>query len=152
MSAEGTTQGCPMAMPAYGIGILPLLLLIKEDDPILKHVAYADDIGGGSRLKNLRDWWNRVVMFGPYLGYYPKPSKSWLVVKAEKEEEARVIFEGTGIQITTEGRSWRLRRNPRRRRRVREISSERMGSAIRRVIKDWPIRTAGSIRCVHGRV
>ena len=64
-SAEGTTQGCPMTMPAFGIGILPLLLLIKHDDPILKHVGYADDKGGGSRLKNLRDWWDRVVLFGP---------------------------------------------------------------------------------------
>ena len=40
------------------------------------------------------------------LGYYPKASKSWLVVKAEKEEEAREIFADTGIQITTEGRKY----------------------------------------------
>ena len=40
------------------------------------------------------------------LGYYPKPSKSWLVVKPEKEEEARQIFADTGIQITTEGRKY----------------------------------------------
>ena len=31
MSAEGTTQGCPAAMDAYGIGILPLLNIIKPD-------------------------------------------------------------------------------------------------------------------------
>ena len=106
LSAEGTTQGCPMAMPSYGIGILPLLLLIKENDEMLKLLAYADDIGGGSRLENLRRWWDRVVHYGPMLGYYPKPSKSWLVVKPEKEDEARRIFEGTGIQITTEGRKY----------------------------------------------
>ena len=106
LSAEGTTQGCPMAMPSYGIGILPLLLLIKDNDELLKHVAYADDIGGGSRLANLRRWWDRVVMYGPMLGYYPKPSKSWLVVKPEKEDEARRVFADTGINITTEGRKY----------------------------------------------
>ena len=57
-SAEGTTQGDPTAMPAYGIGILPLLNLIKPDiEPEkMKHVAYADDLGGGSKLEKLRNW------------------------------------------------------------------------------------------------
>ena len=44
-SAEGTTQGDPCAMPAYGIGIMPFLACIK---PInlenVKQLAYADDI------------------------------------------------------------------------------------------------------------
>lgn len=64
-SVEGTTQGDPLAMPAYGIGIIPLLLAIKpedETDPVkMKHVAYADDLGGGSKLRKIRDWWDRVV-------------------------------------------------------------------------------------------
>ena len=41
-----------MAMAAYGVSILPLLILIKSDDEVLKHLAYADDVGGGSRLGN----------------------------------------------------------------------------------------------------
>ena len=45
-SAEGTTQGDPTAMPGYGIGILPLLDLTKDGDPLMKHAAYADDLGG----------------------------------------------------------------------------------------------------------
>ena len=53
LSAEGTTQGDPLAMPGYGIGIMPLLSLLKSETPEVKHVAYADDIGGGSRLENV---------------------------------------------------------------------------------------------------
>ena len=72
----------------------------------MKQVAYADDIGGGSRLENLREWWDKIVEFGPYLGYFPKACKSWLVVKEEKFEEAERIFEGTGVKLTKEGRKY----------------------------------------------
>jgi hypothetical protein len=106
-SEEGTTQGDPTAMPAYGIGILPFLSLIKPNTAIgMKHLAYADDLGGGSKLPTLREWWDRVVENGPNYGYFPKASKSWLVVKSEKLEEAKELFRDTGVQITVEGRKY----------------------------------------------
>ena len=106
-SSEGTTQGDPTAMPAYGIGIMPFLSKIKPNDlAAVKHVAYADDIGGGSKLAEIRAWWNKIVEEGPKFGYFPKASKSWLVVKQEKEEEAKIIFGDTGVNITTEGRKY----------------------------------------------
>ena len=78
----------------------------EPPEPEVKHVAYADDIGGGSSLGNLRQWWNKMVEFGPYLGYFPKACKSWLVVKPGKLEEAKLIFAGSGVQITPEGRKY----------------------------------------------
>ena len=107
-SSEGTTQGDPVAMPSYGVGILPLLAIIKpEFEPEkMKHVAYADDLGGGSRLEKLRDWWDRCVEHGPAMGYHPKASKSWLVVKEDLLEKATELFNGTGVKITTEGRKY----------------------------------------------
>jgi hypothetical protein len=58
LSSEGTTQGDPFAMPAYAIGIVSLLPLLKK--PIspeeineqcnIKHAAYADDLGGAEKL------------------------------------------------------------------------------------------------------
>ena len=82
MSAEGTTQGDPTAMPAYGIGIMPFLAMIRPSQEVgeVKQVAYADDIGGGATLGILREWWNNIVAHGPSFGYFPKASKSWLVV------------------------------------------------------------------------
>ena len=69
-------------------------------------MAYADDIGGGSKLGNVRQWWDKIVQFGPYLGYFPKATKSWLVVKPEKLAEATTMFAGTNVNITTEGRKY----------------------------------------------
>ena len=68
--------------------------------------SYADDLGGGSKLEKLRDWWNKCVLHGPAMGYHPKPSKSWLVVKEEMFDKATELFNDTGVQITIEGREY----------------------------------------------
>ena len=110
-SEEGTTQGDPLAMPTYAIGITPLLAAIKDDakedfEHQTKHVAYADDIAGIGKLKKLRKWWDDIVQNGPLLGYHPKASKSWLVVKDDQYETAAAIFKGSGVNITSEGRKY----------------------------------------------
>ena len=118
-SAEGTTQGDTMAMPMYAIGITPLLKLLKKPpDPHnadanqseyennTKHAAFADDLGGAGKLVEVRQWWDNVRHYGPMLGYYPNPSKSWLVVKDEEYNSATEIFQGTGVNITTSGRKY----------------------------------------------
>ena len=63
-------------MQAYGIGILPFFAIInptKEES--MKQLAYADDLGGGSKLPILLRWWNRVVENGPKFGDFPKRNK-----------------------------------------------------------------------------
>ena len=53
-----------------------------------------------------KKWWGNIVEHGPSFGYYPKASKSWLVVKEDKYEEAVRVFADTAINITTEGRKY----------------------------------------------
>jgi hypothetical protein len=65
--------------------------------------AYADDLSGGGTLRELKRWWDLVLEYGPLLGYYAKPSKSWLILKEQYLDEAKTIFAGSGVQITTEG-------------------------------------------------
>ena len=48
-SVEGTTQGDPLAMAAYGVGITPLFGLIRNET---KQVAFADDLSGAHKLEN----------------------------------------------------------------------------------------------------
>ena len=107
-STEGATQGAPTAMPAYGVGILPLLAIIKpeEDTSTLKQMAYADDLGAGAKLSVLKQWWENIEEHGPSFGYHPKACKSWLVVKEDKYEEALRVFADTEIKITIDGRKY----------------------------------------------
>ena len=65
--------------------------------------ALADDVSASGKIISLREWWSHLIEAGPKYGYHPQPTKSWLIVKQEKLEEARRIFEETGIQITVEG-------------------------------------------------
>ena len=108
-SSEGTTQGDPIAMAVYAIAIIPLILMIieamcKMPEKNSKTVAYADDFSAAGTLKNLRSWWDVLCQLGPKFGYYPEATKSWLIVKPNKNNQAVSIFEGTKINITEEGK------------------------------------------------
>ncbi|XP_066914998.1 uncharacterized protein [Clytia hemisphaerica] len=104
-SFEGTTQGDPLGMAIYAIGTTPLLhqLAMKPQSRSEKEVAFADDLTAAGSIGNLRSWWDKLSVEGPLFGYHPKPTKSWLIVKNEKIAEATKAFQGTNIQITTQG-------------------------------------------------
>ena len=112
-SDEGITQGDAMAMGLYSIGITPLLeeaaakkqfhtetLDLKHQN---KQVAFADDINASGNLEGTREYWDKIASCGPKYGYFPKASKSWLIVKPQYEEKARELFSDTEVQITTSG-------------------------------------------------
>ena len=101
-SSEGTTQGDPTSMAIYALSSLPLLSAISSAD--VRHVAYADDLSGAGDLESLKIWWSKLLQHGPNMGYYPNASKSWLVVKPEHLQKAKQIFEGTNVNITTNGK------------------------------------------------
>ena len=106
-SSEGTTQGDSFAMAMYAIGITPLFQHIRDETTInIKQVAFADDLGGAGRLVQLKSWWNKILHYGPLLGYYPKPSKSWLITKPNNLATAEQLFNSTEINITTDGQKY----------------------------------------------
>ena len=102
-SSEGTTQGDPLAMSLYAISLQPLITLLSVRNSA-KQCWYADDATGAGSLEDIRKWWDELLTAGPALGYYPNAKKCWLVVKPEKLDDAKDVFAGTGISITTEGR------------------------------------------------
>ena len=105
-SSEGTTQGDPIAMPVYAVGLLPLIACLISDadvDPV-KHEAFADDLAGGGSIIRLKSWWTSVKTNGKFVGYYVEPTKSWLTVKEEFYAQAVELFADEDIKITVEGR------------------------------------------------
>ena len=101
-SQEGTTQGDPLAMAMYAIALTPLIHQLEKEG--IKQAWYADDATAGGSLKPLKEWWDQIVDLGPAYGYYPNAAKTWLIVKEDHQEEARILFNNTGVSITTEGK------------------------------------------------
>ena len=57
-------------------------------------------------MEATKQWWDELTEAGPNLGYYPNAKKFWLITKPEKVDHARVIFEGTAINISTQGQKY----------------------------------------------
>ena len=73
-SAEGTTQGDPMAMAFYAISTLPLITSVQAASTV-KQCWFADDASGVDRVAQIREWWDALNILGPNLGYFPKIEK-----------------------------------------------------------------------------
>ena len=103
LSQEGTTQGDPLAMPMYALATIPLIKQLQGDST---QVWYADDAAAAGKISCLRDWWDKLSLLGPKFGYYPNPSKSWLITKESFLSDANTIFAHTGVNITSHGRPY----------------------------------------------
>ena len=113
LSEEGTTHGCPLSIVMYAL--VPLIKKCQEAidsaDDLLSvlceavQVWFADNATAGGKLRTMHKFWDLLVNHGPSYGYFPKPSKTHLVVKPEHQAAAARIFEGTGIHLTEEGDS-----------------------------------------------
>ena len=97
VSKEGTTQGDPMGMLMYAIGTIFLIRNLKGPDWCQNW--YADDSSCMGKLENVRRWFDILRMDGPKWGYYPEPTKSYLIIKPGLETEARRNFQDLNVQL-----------------------------------------------------
>ena len=102
-------------MGFYSGGLVPIShYQIKErtadqsadETDIAKKLFYADDGAGGGTLDQVLCWWNEIQKLGPSFGYFPTPSKTWLIVKPEFLEKAKVVFADSDINITDQGHKY----------------------------------------------
>ena len=98
----GTTQGDPLAMAMYVIAITPLIQRLEDHG--VKQAWYADDATAGGALKQLKQWWDGIAELGPDYSYFPNATKTWIVVEEEHLEEAKQLFQETGVSITADGK------------------------------------------------
>ena len=107
LSSEGTTQGNPTAMGAYALGILSLikflLEFIKLNEINAKEVVFPEFSVAGN-LNSIKNYWDKLTAIGPKYRYFPKPTKSYLIVKEKKLMEAQILFANSGVNITYEGK------------------------------------------------
>ena len=106
LSEEGSTQGDVAAMAMYAIGIRPLIDMLHQNTDNLKcqQVWYADDSSCAGHLSEIKQWWNLLNQAGPKFGYFPKDSKTILIVKnKENFELAKELFKDTKINVTLSG-------------------------------------------------
>ena len=103
LSREGTTQGCPLAMLQYAVGILPLISRLKDPS---KHKQnwYADDSACACSLVHIKDWLTLLLHHGPGFGYFAEPTKSVIVVKEPLLETARNLFSDLEVDVVTASR------------------------------------------------
>lgn len=79
----------PLAMPMYAV----LHFLIKRLPESVKQVWYANDTTAPGSVTGLRAWWDILARLWRNYGYFPNPSKTWLVSKEACYSEANVAFE-----------------------------------------------------------
>ena len=105
-SDEGTTQGDVTAMAMYAVGTRPLINTLQErtDASKCQQVWYADDSSAAGKLREIRKWWDVLNEYGPKYGYFPKPSKTILILKDPQYLAlANDLFANTGIKFSTTG-------------------------------------------------
>ena len=107
-SNEGNTQSDPVSMAIYGIGVTPLTnilvdIVVTSTKSQVRVLAYADDFSAAGKLDNLRKWRDTLTIIGPKFGFYPEPTKTWLVIKPYASQQTNEIFSRTKIKITSEG-------------------------------------------------
>ena len=100
-SKEGVTQGDPLAMIEYGIGILPLIRELQNAHPRVTQSWYDDDAGAGGTFQQVQEHFRYLQARVPAQGYYPELTKSILVVALGNVARAEEHFRGLGIRVVT---------------------------------------------------
>ena len=69
-----------------------------------KEVAFANDFTIAQKIEGIRSYWELLQQVGLLHGYFPNPSKSYLMVKEKHLENAIETFRGSKVKITSEGK------------------------------------------------
>ena len=81
LSKEGVTQGDPLSMMMYAVALLPLIRSLAVSHRWIQN-WYANDSSCIGEVFFVRQWFEQLLSEGPAYGYFPKPSKTVLVVQA----------------------------------------------------------------------
>ena len=84
--------------------MLNAILREQTDQTSCQQVWYADDSSAAGKLREMRKWWDILFKTGPKFGYFPKPSKTVLILKDPESYDLAVeLFGDTEIEISRTG-------------------------------------------------
>ena len=79
------TYGIPPPPP-------PLIRDLREEKTRVTQPWYADNAGAGGTFEHILSHFNDMLARGPYMGYFPDPTKSILVVSPRNVPRAEDLF------------------------------------------------------------
>ena len=100
-SKEGVTQGDPLAMITYGIGVLPLIRELWDSHPRVTHPWHTDDMGAGGKIGRILAHFQDLQVRGLSRGYFPEPTKKILVVALPNMARVEELLCSMGTNIVT---------------------------------------------------
>ena len=92
LSREGVTQGDPLSMILYGIGLLPLAEKLRGTIPQAVQPWYADDSAMTGPASKVRQAVMLLQQWGPRMGHCPEPAKSIVVCPIQDQDRVRAIM------------------------------------------------------------
>ena len=95
------TQGNPLAILVYGIGVLFLIMELRGAHPRVTHPWYADDAGAGGKFPNIIEHLRYLQVQGPARGYYLDLTRSILVMAPGNVVQSKAHFRGLGFRVVT---------------------------------------------------
>ena len=72
-----------MVMAMYALAVTPLIKRLRDVEPDVKQIWFADDATAASKLLALQQWWQHLTVIGPEIGYHTNAIKTHLVVKPD---------------------------------------------------------------------
>ena len=93
--------GEPLAMVAYRIVILPLIKRLTSSYPDAKQPWYTDDAGALGMFDHLEIYFKALKRNGPSRGYYPKPTKSILIVRLQNPKAGDLFCRCRRLKVCT---------------------------------------------------
>ncbi len=102
-SCEGVIQGDPISLFSYAVGSLPLIQSMKDVEGCTQ-VWYADDSSVCGKISQIKKWFSILLDKGPLYGYYPEPTKCFVIVDQSQVDHVKESLSGFGVQVVTSHR------------------------------------------------
>ena len=93
------TQGNPLILIVFGIGTLTLIKNLKWEIPDITKPWYADNAGALRTFTKIERYFNFLTHQGPGRGYYPKLSKSVLIVHPDNLQDKKEFRARHGFKV-----------------------------------------------------